>query len=111
MREVVDTAAIIRDYELKRSYQTQLFDNQYGRLGVSLSMQYNRLGELSYEFIPVTRVLYRERVWRPFVFASYGSLGFIGLGGGLYYNSWGIGVQYVTDLKGNGFGVSVYRSF
>jgi HK97 family phage major capsid protein len=30
-REVVDTAAIIADYELKRSYAAQLFDNQYGK--------------------------------------------------------------------------------
>ncbi|MDR1224780.1 MAG: hypothetical protein LBL07_18175, partial [Tannerella sp.] len=87
------------------------FDNQYGKLELSLSSQYNRIGEVSYEFIPVTKVLYRERVWRPFVFASYGSVGAIGAGAGVYYGNWGIGVQYLTDLKGNGFGVSVYRAF
>ena len=47
LREVVYTAAIIRDYELKRLYAVQLFDNQYGKLDVSLSTQYNRLDALS----------------------------------------------------------------
>jgi hypothetical protein len=44
-REVVDTAAIIADYELRRLYKTQLFDNQYGKLDLSLSTQYNQLGD------------------------------------------------------------------
>ncbi|MDR1224057.1 MAG: hypothetical protein LBL07_14435, partial [Tannerella sp.] len=87
------------------------FDNQYGKLELSLSSQYNRIGEVSYEFIPVTKVLYRERVWMPFVFASYGSPGFIGAGGGVFYNSWGVSLQYLTDFKGNGFGIGVYRAF
>jgi hypothetical protein len=65
-REVVDTAAIIADYELKKMFETRLFDNQFGKLDLSLSTQYNRLGDLSYVFTPVTKTVYRERVWRPF---------------------------------------------
>ncbi|MDR1114689.1 MAG: hypothetical protein LBL33_00770 [Tannerella sp.] len=76
-REVVDTAGIIADYELRRLYKTQLFDNQYGKLDLSLSTQYNRLEDLSYEFTPVTKIVYREKGWRPFVSVSYGSLGYI----------------------------------
>jgi hypothetical protein len=110
-REIVDTAAIIADYEIKRSYATQLFDNQYGKLNLSLSTQYNRLGNVSYEFIPVTKMVYRERVWRPFAMVSFSSLGTVGLGGGMFYKSAGLGVQYVTDFKRNGIGISVYRVF
>jgi hypothetical protein len=110
-REVVDTATIIADYVLRRSYATQLFDNQYGKLNVSLSAQYNRVGSVSYEFIPVTKTVYRDRVWRPFVVASFSSLGAVGLGGGMFYKSMGAGVQYVTDFKRNGIGISIYKAF
>jgi hypothetical protein len=110
-REVVDTAGIIADYELRRLYKTRLFDNQYGKLDLSLSAQYNRLGDLSYEFTPVTRIVYREKDWRPFVSVMYRSLGYIGAGGGLYYKSLGVSVQYVTDLKRNGVSVGIYKAF
>jgi hypothetical protein len=110
-REVIDTAAIIADYELRQLYKTQLFDNQYGKLDLSLSTQYNRLGDLSYEFTPVTKIVYREKDWRPFVSVTYGSLGYIGAGGGLYYKYLGVSVQYVTDLKRNGICVGIYKAF
>jgi hypothetical protein len=110
-REVVDTAAIIADYELKRSYSKQLFDNQYGKLSLSLSTQYNRLGDLAYEFTPITQIVYRERTWRPFATASFSSLGYIGIGGGLYYKNIGVSVRYVTDFKKNGVDIGVYKVF
>jgi hypothetical protein len=110
-REAVDTAAIIADYELKRSYAVPLFDNQYGKLDLSLSTQYNRLGDLSYEFTPVTEVMYRERTWRPFASLTYGSFGYVGGGAGIFYKSTGIGIQYITDLKRNGFGITVVKLF
>jgi hypothetical protein len=110
-REVVDTAAIIANYELKRFYETRLFDNQYGKLDLSLSTQYNQLGALSYVFTPITKTVYRERIWRPFVSATYGSLGYIGAGGGLYYKSVGVSVQYTTNLQKNGFEIEVFKMF
>jgi hypothetical protein len=109
-REVVDTAAIIADYELKRSYAVQLFDNkQYGKLNIGFDVQYNRVGEMSYEFVPVTRIVYQEKAWRPFLSISYGTLGYAGVGAGMFYRSIGVGVQYVTDLKRNGIGFSVVK--
>jgi hypothetical protein len=110
VREVVDTAAIIADYELKRSYVIPLFDNQYGKLDLSLSAQYNRLGVLSYEFMPVTKVVYREKTWRPFACLTYGSLGYVGGGAGIFDKSTGISIQYQTDFKKNGFGISVVKT-
>jgi hypothetical protein len=110
-RAVVDTAGIIADYELRRLYETRLFANQYGKLDLSLSTQYNRLGNLSYEFTPVTKVVYQERAWKPFVSVTYGSPGYAGVGAGLYYKSVGVSLQYVTDLKRNGVSVSFYKAF
>jgi hypothetical protein len=111
IRTTVDTAAIIADYELKRSYTTRLFDNQHGTLDLSLSTQYNRLGALSYEFTPITKVVYRERAWRPFATATFNTLGYVGAGVGLSYKSTGIGLEYVTDFKKHGFGIVFHRLF
>jgi hypothetical protein len=110
-REVVDTAAIVADYALKRSYAALLFDNEYGRMNLSLSTQYNRPESVSYEFVPVTRLVYRDRVWQPFIMASFSSLGSVGAGAGVFYMSTGASVQCVTDFKRVGVGVSVYRIF
>ena len=110
-RQVVDTAAIIADYELKRSYAMPLFDNNYGKLSLSLSTQYNRLGEVSYEFIPITKIVYRERTWRPFVDVSYSTFGYVGGGAGIFYKSTGIGIQYQTDFKRNGLGIRLVKTF
>jgi hypothetical protein len=48
----VDTAAIIREYEVKRFYSETLFNNQYGKPDVSFTLQYNKISGLRYDFIP-----------------------------------------------------------
>jgi hypothetical protein len=110
-REVVDTAAIIADYELKRSYAVPLFDNQYGRLNLSLSTQYNRLGSLSYEFTPLTKTVYREKIWRPFASASFSSFGYAGAGAGVFYRCIGIEYQLQTTGRHIGHGVEIKYLF
>ncbi|MDR0756465.1 MAG: hypothetical protein LBF85_01290, partial [Tannerella sp.] len=110
-REVVDTAAIIADYELKRSYAPVLFDDVYGRLALSLSVQYNRVSALSYEFTPVVKTVYRERVWQPFALLQYGAPGGAGVGGGMFYRRMGYYVMYATDLQRHGFGAGVMVRF
>jgi len=101
VRELVDTAAIIADYELRRRYEFPLFDNQYGRLDVSLNTQYNRLGDMSYTFVPIRTVQYVQvrRVWQPFVSASYSTFNIAGIGGGMFYNK--LGVEYQWQYGNN----------
>jgi hypothetical protein len=111
IHSVVDTAAIILDYELKRSYVVPLFDNQYGKLDVSMSTQYNRISDLSYNYIPIQKVITRERLWIPFLSASYSTLNYAAVGGGMFYRDWGVQLQYVTDWKRNGFSVGLMRKF
>jgi hypothetical protein len=109
----VDTAAIIREYELKRYYATTLFDNQYGKLDISLNTQYNRLGELTYNFEPLytVKTVERKRVWIPFVSASYSTLKQVRVGGGLFYNDIGIQIEYVTDFDAKGIDVGLMYKF
>ena len=110
LREVVDPAAIIADYELKRSYLVPLFDNQYGKLSLSLSTQYNRPDTLSYEFLPVYKTVYMEKTRQPFAIFHYSAIGGTGVGGGLFCRRAGYYIMYSSDFRhrrGLGAGVIV----
>jgi hypothetical protein len=107
-REVVDTAAIIADYEVKRRYLQPLFDNSFGKLDVGFDVQYNRVDSVRYTFIPLqtVRTVTKEKAFSPFVSVSYSTFGITGFGAGAYYNRWGAGYQYqrqfLTGLSGHG---------
>jgi hypothetical protein len=109
----VDTAAIIREYELKRYYAATLFDNQYGKLDVSLNTQYNRLNGLTYNFEPLytVKTVEKKRVWIPFVSASYSTPHGVGVGGGIFYNDIGLQIEYVTGFEAKGFNIGLLYKF
>jgi hypothetical protein len=109
----VDTAAIIREYEVKRFYSETLFNNQYGKLDISFSTQYNKVSDLKYGFSPITiiKTVEKERVFTPFVSVSYNTLKQAGIGGGLFYHDTGIQVRYITDFKAKGLDLSVMYKF
>ena len=111
LREVIDTAAIIADYELKRSYAVPLFDNHYGKLSLSLSTQYNRLDTLSYEFLPVYKTVYLEKTWQPFAMIQYSTIGGISVAGGLFYRRAGYYIMYSSDFRRRGLGAGVMYRF
>ena len=92
--EKVDSAAIIADYELKRTYSVPVFDNQYGKLDLTFNTQYNKSDSIKYEFFPIVKVktVTKERAFAPFASASYLSTGHAGFGGGFFYKK--IGVEY-----------------
>lgn len=62
--QIVDNAAIISDWISLRNYPQTLFDNQNGKLGIDLSVQYNKLQSLQYSFTPVRQVntIYKEKI-------------------------------------------------
>ena len=100
---VVDTAAIIADYELRRQYLVPLFDNQNGKLEISLSSQYNKLSDIQYTFVPIRTIQYIKvkQVWQPFVSTSYSTIGLWGIGGGVFYNNLGVEYQRQYSLQNN----------
>jgi len=104
--QTVDTAAIIEDYILKRSYDITAFDSkEIGTLRLFPTVQYNQLAGLDYEFTPVLKqiTIYKDKVWQPFLSGSYSTLGNIGLGGGIFYHNLGFEYQYQIDVgKNNG---------
>jgi hypothetical protein len=109
----VDTSAIIREYELKRFYSETLFNNQYGKLDVSFSSQYNRVSDLKYDFMPIVtvRTVEVERVFTPFVSLSYNTFNKVSFGAGVFYRKIGAKVRYMTDLKEKGLEFSMLYKF
>ena len=116
--EKVDSAAIIADYVLKRTYEMSFFDNQYGKLDVSFNTQYNKSDSVRWRLIPIRTVqtITTERVWMPYISVSYfkgNNIGFVGVGGGVFYKKLGVEYQYMRSLNednesGNMFNVK-YR--
>lgn len=97
----VDTPAIIADWELKRTYKLTAFDNKtQGKLELFPVIQYNKLSALDYNFTPVIerQTIYKAKVWLPFVSASYSTLNYTGIGGGIFYHNLGFEYQYQKSL-------------
>jgi hypothetical protein len=111
VRTVTDTAAILADYERRRSYIVQLFDNQYGRLDLSLSARYNRVEGVSYDFSPMREVVYASRTWETFVLGQASTVGGFGVGVGVFHQKTGVYLLYSGDSKRRGFGAGVIYRF
>lgn len=116
----IDSAAyaklVIADYELKRTYKLTPFDNKtQGKLELFPVIQYNKLSALDYNFTPVIerQTIYKAKVWQPFVSASYSTLNYIGVGGGIFYHDIGIEYQYQKSLgsQSNGYLLGVKYKF
>ncbi|SBV94797.1 conserved exported hypothetical protein [uncultured Dysgonomonas sp.] len=112
MYQVVDTAAIIEDYIKKRTYAITAFDNtEQGKLLLYPVVQYNKLTGIDYLFTPMQkqRNTYLQKIWQPFVSASYSTFNYIGVGGGIFYHNLGFEYQYQKSLgsqdNGHLFGV------
>lgn len=111
-----DTAAIIADWELKRTYKLTAFDNKtQGKLELFPVIQYNRLAALDYNFTPMIerQIVYKTKVWQPFVSGSYSTLNYVNIGGGIFYHNLGFEYQYQKSLgnQNNGHLLGVKYKF
>ena len=103
--EVVDTAKIINDYIAERTYSLTLFDNLYGKLDISPTIQYNKLTAIPYSFTPIEKTIYRSKPrWTFFSTLSYNTFNIAGVGAGVFYKNMGVHYKYLwdTDLNVNG---------
>ncbi len=112
MYQVVDTAAIIEDYIKKRTYAIPAFNNtEQGKLLLYPVVQYNKLTGIDYLFTPMQKQTntYLQKTWQPFISASYSTLNYVGIGGGVFYHNLGFEYQYQKSLgsqsNGHLFGV------
>lgn len=109
----IDTVAILNDWISKKSYTQDLFDNQYGKLTIDASVQYNQLGALKYNFTPLHKEIsvIKRQTWMPYLSISYNTLNHVGLGGGIFYHNIGIGAKYITDFNKKGFDFELKYKF
>ncbi|WP_165021511.1 hypothetical protein [Dysgonomonas sp. ZJ279] len=102
--QVVDTSAIIEDYILKRSYDLKVFDTKtLGELKLYPTIQYNKLTSFDYDFTPMEKQTtgFKLKVLQPFASASYSTLNYIGIGGGVFYHKIGIEYQHQRGIFNN----------
>lgn len=100
----VDTEKIIANYIQRKRYRIPLFDDNNGKLVINPVVQYNSLDSLGYAFTPITKqvTITKEKIFTPFLSASYNSFGYLGVGGGIYYHDLGFEAKYITDTKNKG---------
>ena len=117
--ESVDTPQSLwetaRDWNTRRSYRQTLFDDpDNGRMEVSFTVQYNRPGEVQWDYAPVPiKVICdtRKKKLSPFVRMSVSTLGTAGIGGGLRVGSWAFDASYLVDFRGRRNGAEVGVSY
>lgn len=104
--QTVDTTKIIENYIAERRYAFNVFDNEYGKLNVKQTLQYNELQKFDYEFTPLQKVITRERdrMIVPFISSSYNTFGIAGAGGGMFYKNVGIEYKYLYNINNHGSG-------
>jgi hypothetical protein len=111
--EKVDTAKIIANYIQRKYYIIPLFDNNNGKLTVTPVIQYNALDSLGFTFTPIEKIttITKEKIFTPFITASYNSFNYVGVGGGIYYHNIGLGAKYMTNFTNKGFEVNANIKF
>lgn len=101
----VDTAKIIEEFLVERKYDLTLFDDEKGKLDVSPTVQFNRLQKIDYSFTPIQKVITKkeERLFVPFVSASYSTLNYVGAGGGFFLKDLGLEYKFNINTEKNSF--------
>ena len=100
----IDTAAIVKDYLVQRSYSQTFFNSkEQGKLIVNAVVQYNKQQDLAIDYTPVKEIVTDTKVvkptFTPYVGIDYNTNGYVGAGGGLYYHNIGLNYEYNYNLK------------
>lgn len=100
-----DTAAVVKDWGTERFYAETLFDSDtLGRFDFNAKVQYNRLENFAYNFVPIQKqtetTVKTTRKYLPFVGAGLNTSGtFNGQAGMFFHQDAGFSVQYNYDPK------------
>lgn len=112
--QVVDTTQIIAEFLKRNSYRETLFDSDtLGTMVVEAQVQYNQLQKLGYTFTPIQKQITTEKrkILTPFLSVSANTFGYVGIGGGLYYNNLGFEAKYLTNFQAKGFELGLHIKF
>jgi len=109
----VDTAKIIANYIERRYYNIKAFDDNNGKLILTPVVQYNSLDSLGIQFTPIQKVttITKQRILIPFIQAKYNTIGYFGVGGGIFYHNVGVSASYINNLSNSGLEFGLYYKF
>jgi hypothetical protein len=106
-QQVIDTAAILADWALKREYTARLIDDTTGTVDYSAIVQYNQLQNISLDYTPIQRTVTTTKViqqrFTPFVFVGANTAGFGQVEGGVLFHRWGAAVEVGSDFAGTNY--------
>lgn len=108
-RDAAIEAALV-DWNTKRSYSGELFnDPRAGKLKYNFDVQFNRAGEIGYQFEPAPAPKPRTRL-RPTIGGEYYTNGQYTFGGGVQYGAFGLNVRALRlpkSAEGRGLALGV----
>ena len=89
-------AVTVEDWNRTREYRKLLFDNEFGKLDVALSVQYNELQKLVYSFAPMYKetAIVKKKVFEPFISVSFMDYNTVSIGGGFFYYNLGFRAEW-----------------
>jgi hypothetical protein len=106
-QQVIDTAAILADWTLKREYAARLIDDTTGTVDYSATVQYNRLQNISLDYTPIQRTVTTTKViqqrFTPFLLVGGNTAGFGQVEGGMLFRQWGMAVEIGSDFAGTNY--------
>jgi hypothetical protein len=106
-QQVIDTAAILADWTLRREYGARLIDDTTGTVDYTAIVQYNQLQNLSIDYQPIQRTVTITKViqqrFTPFVLMGGNTAGFGQVEGGVLFNRWGASVEVGSDFSGRNY--------
>ncbi len=97
--EHIDTATIIKDYIIERTYSLKVFDDMNGKLDATAKVGYNKLLGFSYDYTPLQKhvIIKEKKLFTPFVSGSYHTYKALGVGGGVFIKD--LGVEYLYNVS------------
>jgi hypothetical protein len=106
-QQVIDTAAILSDWALRREYGTRLIDDTTGTVDYTAIVQYNRLQNITLDYQPIQRTVVTTKViqprFTPFVLVGGNTAGFGQIEGGVLFQKWGASVEVGSDFSGTNY--------
>ena len=106
-KSVIDTAAVLADWILKREYGGRLISDTTGTIDYFAIVQYNRLQNITLDYIPSQRIETITRTiqpcFTPFILVGGNTAGFGQVETGVLFRRFGASVELGTDFSGRNY--------
>ena len=106
-QQVIDTAAIVADWILRREYGGRLINDTTGTIDYFAIVQYNRLQNIALDYTLVQRTVTTTKTiqprFTPFVLVGGNTAGFGQLETGVLFSRWGGAIELGTDFNGHNY--------